>query len=329
MTRINMLLVTGAAISSMTMSAPAPTLVASPQLVVFSGIAGRSSPPAQKVNINKTGTPASSWRVIGVQRPWLAVTPKGGSAPDSMIFAASSSGLRAGTYVDTVRIVPTPPADTLLIPVVLRLTDNSGPGPGGSNLTTYEVELSFIGYTGLVEAQDCQANPRGYDRLVGTVAGVETTASDEDVVYTGTLRRETAIDFCETKGKDAPNDDERVWCKATLVGYAVTQVELTVHSDEGTGAFMKAAPAGGPMMRGVSGLCDQQERNQILSDYPASSDGGAASPNGQPIDDGGAVDPSGRRIAFVAGGVPRLRVGTYPPTDPKGGWTLRVIRKIP
>jgi hypothetical protein len=193
----------------------------------------------------------------------------------------------------------------------------------------YEIELSYTGYTGLVESASCVVNARGYDRLVGTVAGLETAESDEDVVYNGTLRRETAIDFCETKGKDAPGDDERVWCTATLTGYAVTQVELTVHSDEETGGHLKAAPAGGPMMRAVSGRCDPTEQNQILSDYPASSDGGAASPNGQPIDDGAAVDASGRRIAFVAGGVPRLRVGTYPPTDPKGGWTLRVIRKLP
>ena len=322
----HVLFMTGVAVSSMTASSPAPTLVAAPQLVVFSGIAGRSNPPGQRVRITKTGTPASSWRVIGVQRPWLTVTPKVGSTPDSILLSANISGC-AGTYGDTVRITPITTVDTLLIPVVLKC--NSASGSAAASLATYEIELSYTGYTGLAEAQDCDVNPQGYDRLVGTVAGVETTASDEDVVYTGTLRRETAIDFCETKGKDAPGDDERVWCTATLVGYAVTQVELTVHSDEGTGGHLKAAPAGGPMMRGVSGRCDPAERNQILSDYPASSDGGAASPNGQPIDDAGAVDASGRRIAFVAGGVPRLRVGTYPPTDPKGGWTLRVIRKIP
>jgi hypothetical protein len=248
-----------------------------------------------------------------------------GSTPDSIKLAANVSGTCAGSYVDTVRLTPNPATDTLLIPVVLVCSSRSAI----ASLAAYEIELSYTGYVGLMESPNCIVNPRGYDRLVGTVSGVETTASDEDVVYTGALRRETAIDFCETKGKKRQGDDERVWCTATLVGYAVTQVELTVHSDEETGGYLKAAPAGGPMMRAVSGRCDPPEQNTMLSDYPTAGDGGAASPNGQPIDDAGAVDASGRKITFVAAGVPRLRVGNYPPTDPKGGWTLRVIRRIP
>ncbi len=306
------------------------TLFATPKLAVFSGIAGRSNPPAQKIRITKTATTPTSWRVVGVQRPWLIVTPKDGTAPDSVGLGVNIAGLRAGTYTDTVRIVPTTAADTLIIPVVLTLTNDSvlGSGPRAPRPAIYEIELSFTGYTGLVEAPNCVQNTQGYDRLVGTVTGIETSASDEDVVYIGTLRRDTDIDFCETKGKDAPGDDERVMCSATLVGYAVTQVELTVYSDEGTGAFVKAVPAGGPMMRTVSGSCDQAEKNEMFSAYPTATDGGAASPSGQPIDDDAAVDPIGRRITFVAGGVPRLRVGTFPPTGPQGGWTLKVVRKI-
>jgi hypothetical protein len=320
------LLATGVAVSSVTMSSSPPTLVVSPQLVVFSGVAGRSNPPAQSVRITGTGTAASSWRVTSIQRPWLTVTPATGGPPDSIKLAASVSGMRAGTYGDTVRVTTKAGADTVLIPVVLVIISAVGPA---ASFASYDVELSYTGYTGLLESPNCVVNTRGYDRLVGTVTGLETSASDEDVVYNGTLRRETAIDFCETKGKKAPGDDERVWCTATLVGYAVTQVELTVHSDEETGAYLKAAPAGGPMMRAVSGRCDPAEQNQILSDYPASTDGGAATPNGQPIDDAGAVDANGARITFVAGGVPRLREGTYPPTAPKGGWKLRVIKRLP
>ena len=320
------LFLTGAAVLSMTASPPAPILVASPQLVVFSGVAGRSNPPGQGVRITGTGTTASSWRVIGVQRPWLKViSAASGSTSDSIKLSANISGTCAGTYVDTVRVTPNPATDTLLIPVVLVCNSKSAI----ASFAAYDIELSFTGYVGLLESTDCIVNQRGYDRLVGTVSGVETTASDEDVVYTGVLRRETAIDFCETRGKKSPTDDERVWCTATLVGYAVTQVELTVHSDEETGGYLKAAPAGGPMKRVVSGRCDPPEQNTMLADYPTASDGGAASPNGQPIDDARAVDASGRKVTFVAAGVPRLRVGTYPPTSPKGGWTLRVIRRIP
>jgi BACON domain-containing protein len=317
--------VAGIAVAAVRVSFPAQTLAVAPPLVVFSGVAGQSNPPAQSVSVTSTGATASSWRVTGVQRSWLTVTPRSGSAPASIKFSANISRMCAGTYGDTVRLTPNPATDTLLIPVVLVCQS----GPAIAGFATYEIELSYTGYTGLAESPNCVVNPRGYDRLLGTVTGVETTESDEDIVYTGTLRRDTAIDFCETKGKRSPADDERVWCTATLVGYAVTQVELTVHSDEGTGGYLKATPAGGPMMRAVSGRCDPAEQNEIFSNYPTASDGGAASPNGQPIDDAGAVNASGQRIAFVAGGVPRLRVGTYPPTAPQGGWKLRVVRKIP
>jgi hypothetical protein len=203
--------------------------------------------------------------------------------------------------------------------------------PAVTNLSTYEIEVSYKGFLGIDDTPECVVNRQGYDRLTGLVTGAEMAASsDADMVYYGTLRRDTSIDFCETRGKKSPDDAERVWCAVSLAGYGVMQVELTVHRDEETGGYLKAtAPAGGPMMRGVSGHCDPPEQNIILSNYQTANDGGAASPNGQPIDDARAVDAGGRRITFVAGGAPRLRVGTYPPIGPQDGWTLRVIRKIP
>src|SRR5258708_35463509 len=77
---------------------------------------------------------------------------------------------------------------------------------------SYEVQLGFIGYTGLTDSEDCAArvNKQGYDSLVGTVKGVEPDGkSDEEVLYQGVLRRSTRIDNCETKPKDATKPDER------------------------------------------------------------------------------------------------------------------------
>ena len=197
-------------------------------------------------------------------------------------------------------------------------------------VTAYEVELTFTGYSGLVEgAPNCQVNQRGYDRLAGIVTGPETPDSGEDVVYAGKLARTTAMDFCETKGKDSPDDDERVWCVVTLTGRAVMDVELTVYGESGRGAYLEARDTGGATTVQVGGSCGQEETDQVRADYPAGDDGGGASPNGQPIADTRAVAPSGSAITFVTGGIARLRPGTYPPDSPQGGWTLRVIRKVP
>lgn len=331
MTLRHALFMSALTMSVVTTTSAAQNISPSPRLVVFSAFARGPNPPPQTVRFAAASTSAASWRVVGTQRPWLTVTPRDGTAPDSTRFSASSAGMPPGSYTDTVRVRSSTSSDLLLIPVVLVITDpsaGSGQG-GGARVVSYDIELSYTGYTGLVEVPNCVGNEQGYDRLVGTVSGFETTASDEDVVYVGTLRRDTDIDFCETKGKDGPGDDERVMCFGTLVGYAVTKVELTVYSHEGAGAFVKTAPAAGPMLRSVSGRCDQEQKDEIFLAYPTASDGGGGSPSGQPIDDGAGIDPGGRSISFVAGGVPRLRVGTFTPVGPQGGWTLRVIRRVP
>lgn len=223
-------------------------------------------------------------------------------------------------------------AAALAIPSVVRGQGLAGSGCAGAAAKAcagYEVVIEFNGYTGLIGgAPDCAVNPQGYDRLTGTVYGRETAEKDVDVIYTGVLKRETAIDFCETRGKSGPGDDERVYCVVRLTGSAATNVELTVYGEEGRGAHMKTTTVKGAAPPVVRGDCDPRETDQIRADYPYASEGGAATPNGQPIDEERATDPSGRAIAFFAGGLSRLRVGTYPPAQ-EDGWTLRVIRRVP
>lgn len=53
---------------------------------------------------------------------------------------------------------------------------------------SYDVELAYIGFTGLAGSVDCGArvNSQGYDSLIGTVQGDEpTSATDDDVVTPG------------------------------------------------------------------------------------------------------------------------------------------------
>jgi len=193
-------------------------------------------------------------------------------------------------------------------------------GPASSSRASrYEVQLGYVGYTGLAESADCRAlvDLQGYDSLVGTLSGVETpNQPDEDVVYTGTLRRKTRIDYCEATPGDQPT-----WCVAKLTGAARMDVELTVYGDDGRGAWLKATPAKAPVDSSrVVGNCARADMDSIRADYPSGESAGT--PDGQPI-----AETSPPR--FYVNRVPRLRVGYFPPDSLEGGWGLRVVRATP
>jgi hypothetical protein len=227
----------------------------------------------------------------------------------ALTFSVSIAGMRAGIYYDTVRVTSnnattatgtsaaaTPAASTTVssasssdvVPVILKITDPPGPGaPNGGRLAVYDVEFSMTGYVGLLNgAPECKVRPNGFDRMVGTLIGLETGEQDDDMVYYGILRRETDIDYCETKGRKRPGDDERVWCELTLKGWSVENVELTVHSDSARGGWLKSKSEPGYSSAGISkNSCDPQETQDAANGYANSDDGGGGSPGGQQIDD--------------------------------------------
>lgn len=187
----------------------------------------------------------------------------------------------------------------------------------------------MTGYVGeLNGAPECKVRLNGTDRMVGTLWGVETGESDDDMVYYGILRRDTDIDYCLTKGRRRPGDDERAWYELTLKGWSVENVEMTVHSDSARGGWLKSKSEPGYSSAGISkNSCDPQETRDAANGYANSDDGGGGSPSGQQIDDVKGTDASGRRIVFSPDRIPKLRVGTFPPEN-VSGWTLRVIRKV-
>ena len=185
----------------------------------------------------------------------------------------------------------------------------------------YDIHLAFTGYTGLAKSQDCdaRANPQGYDSLIGTVTGRETNEPDEDMVYTGTLRRRTSIDYCQTR--PARGSDQVGWCVATLTATARMDVEVTVYGEEGRGAWIKAKPAQPRADTSrVAGNCLQPDMDSIRVEYPGGTSAG--SPDGQPIDE--SAPPR-----FIVNGIPRLRTGYFPPDTVQRGWALRVLRAVP
>jgi hypothetical protein len=207
----------------------------------------------------------------------------------------------------------------LLLAAAGRSTSTTGAAAPQGITRKYDVQLAFTGYTGLAESQDCRAlvDLQGYDSLAGSVSGIESQGpSDEEVVYRGALIRRTRLDYCLTLGRD-----QLTWCVAKLTGSARMDVELTVYGEADRGAYLKARPSVSPLDSvGVRGNCSPAEMDSIRVDYPSGESGGT--PDGQPIAE---VSPP----RFVVGGVPRLRVGYFPPDSVQGGWGLRVVRAIP
>lgn len=222
---------------------------------------------------------------------------------------------RNGTRPMLIRIVA--PCALLMLGTFAMAAPKSG---GARTITrNYDVQLGFIGYTGLAESQDCRAmvDLQGYDSLAGTVSGIESQGqSDEEVVYRGTLTRRTRVDYCLALGGDQPT-----WCVAKLTGAARMNVELTVYGEADRGAWLKATPGPSPLDSvAVRGNCARADMDSIRVDYPSGESGGT--PDGQPIAE---VSPP----RFFVAGIPRLRVGYFPPDSIQGGWGLRVVRASP
>ena len=207
----------------------------------------------------------------------------------------------------------------LLLAAAGRSTSTTGAAPAQNITRKYDVQLAFTGYTGLAESQDCRAmvDLQGYDSLTGSVSGIESPGpSDEEVVYRGTLTRRTRMDYCLAIGGDQPK-----WCVAKLTGAARMNVELTVYGEADRGAWLKAMPGPSPLDSvTVRGNCAPADMDSIRVDYPSGESGGT--PDGQPIAE---VNPP----RFFVGGIPRLRVGYFPPDSVEGGWGLRVVRATP
>jgi hypothetical protein len=300
---------------------PKPTTPPVPPAVVFAGLVGGANPDPQAIDVPNTGSPGSTLAVTTAQPSWLQVTVTNAGPHASVKFSVNLAGLAANAYKFMVEIKSTD--KSMLVKKILVMLATFPPPP--PNDSAYKVELRYTGYTGLASGYpDCDVNPAGFDVLTGIVTGREAVSPGDDVVYRGALDRYTAIDFCGTRGKRQPDDDERVWCAASLIGIATMNVQLEVYGEAGRGGYLHASSDGSWSTSDVQGTCAPAEMAQWERDYPAADDGGGGSPNGQPIDE--ALSGTAR---LFAGGRARLAVGTFPPSDPKqDGWTLEVMAKL-
>lgn len=99
------------------------------------------------------------------------------------------------------------------------------------------------------------------------------------------------------------------------------RVEIEVYSDEGRGAWVKARHDGSQFTSAVTGDCEKAVQAEWQADFPRGSDGGGASPNGQPIDDPLSL--------MFTNGRARLVKGEFKPFGPnRDGWMLVVEEKL-
>jgi hypothetical protein len=111
-----------------------------------------------------------------------------------------------------------------------------------------------------------------------------------------------------------------VYCAAHLTGAATMDLELTVYSDSGKGAWLKATPIGNADSINVQGDCTTEDLSRLRTEYPSGES--AASPDGQPIFES--------RSEFTVRGVRRLGDSTYYPVKrPETAWDLRVRHVSP
>lgn len=124
----------------------------------------------------------------------------------------------------------------------------------------YEVIISYTGYTTFSGTFDeCGVRPDGIVVLSGILSGKEKVASDDDIIYTGTLEMIIDIDICSVHRKSNGEDD---YCgiKVAGSGTVFTELQLTYGTDmsgnfDGRGGYIKIENKDGKFKRTVTGSC--------------------------------------------------------------------------
>jgi hypothetical protein len=125
--------------------------------LAFTALVGGPNPAPQSVSVSNSTAGALTWQITSTPPGWLQITPASGAAPSSATASVNVAGLRAGVYRANVTFASNDKVTpTKVLPVSLTLVE---PAPGQA---AYAVELTFVGYTGLIEGYpDCNVNPKG------------------------------------------------------------------------------------------------------------------------------------------------------------------------
>ncbi len=100
-----------------------PEIEVEPDSMIFEGVTGQSSPPAQTLSITNIGVGTLNW-TASWNSSWLSVSPSYGTAPSNISVFANSTGLSSGTYYDTITVSdPSATNNPVLVPITLILQE--------------------------------------------------------------------------------------------------------------------------------------------------------------------------------------------------------------
>jgi len=117
-----------------------------------------------------------------------------------------------------------------LSPGFLRKTKRVNYKNKNGDISSYEVKLTFTGYTSLYSSnplQDCDIRKDGKVILAGVLSGKENVNPDDDIEYTGVLQDSINIDICSIKRVNG----EDKFCYMTVTGSGLVKTELKIYSD--------------------------------------------------------------------------------------------------
>ena len=138
---------------------------------------------------------------------------------------------------------------------------------GFNNLSVYEVQLTYTGYTTFFEGpSNCPIRSNGKVVLKGLLACEENVSADDDIMYTGVLHLDIDIDICSAMR--LPNGEDKL-CGFTVFGSGPVKTELEIQSDQ-RGGYIKIEKSGG-FLKLLMGSCDANQINEESNMVPDKS----------------------------------------------------------
>jgi hypothetical protein len=125
-----------------------------------------------------------------------------------------------------------------------------------SPLSSYEVRFTYTGYTSFGGSlPDCPIRSNGTVKLAGVLVGNENVATDDDIVYTGSLQLDIDMDICSIKNVG----DQAKFCSITVTGSGTVKTELEIYYDGRGGYIQIRDTTSSGFRKNAVGTCDLAE----------------------------------------------------------------------